>query len=190
MKRTIIAFTKNEGQAQQVVDQLRSANFSIQNISVLLTNHKGKTPSSGPSPKTHPGTSWTPKGEVLEEEASSQYSSGNRPSGAVQLGGSLGRLSNISAISVAGGGSFIAAGPLKNSFSGSSPNLAAMFINLGVSESEAKRFEEKLKKGHVLISFHTEETQELDRAKDIFKRAGAEDIALTGEAKAPKKARV
>jgi hypothetical protein len=34
-----------------------------------------------------------------------------------------------------------------------------------------------------LISVHTEDSNERARAKDIFERAGAEDISYTGEAR-------
>jgi hypothetical protein len=35
---------------------------------------------------------------------------------------------------------------------------------------------------NILLSIHTEDGNEVKRAKEIFKRAGAEDIAYTGEA--------
>jgi hypothetical protein len=34
-----------------------------------------------------------------------------------------------------------------------------------------------------LTAIHTETTEEVSRAKDLFKRAGAEDISYTGESK-------
>ena len=40
-------------------------------------------------------------------------------------------------------------------------------------EIEAKRYEEKLKKGNYLIAVHTDESEDVDRAKNIFKTAGA-----------------
>jgi hypothetical protein len=36
------------------------------------------------------------------------------------------------------------------------------------------------------VSVHTEDADERSRAKDIFKRAGAEDIAATSEASPPR----
>jgi hypothetical protein len=52
---------------------------------------------------------------------------------------------------------------------------------MGIPEYEAKRYEGKLKGGHVLISVHSEDTRESERAKKIFESAGAEDIATSGE---------
>ena len=44
-------------------------------------------------------------------------------------------------------------------------------IGLGIPEIEAKRYEEKLKKGNYLIAVHADESEDVDRAKDIFKTA-------------------
>jgi uncharacterized membrane protein len=59
-------------------------------------------------------------------------------------------------------------------------------IGLGIPEIEAKRYEEKLKKGNYLIAVHTDEHEDVDRAKHIFKTAGAQDISTVSEASAPK----
>jgi len=59
-------------------------------------------------------------------------------------------------------------------------------IGLGIPEFEAKRYEGKVKSGNLLISVHTESSKEISRAKDIFAKAGAQDICTTGEATIPK----
>jgi hypothetical protein len=64
--------------------------------------------------------------------------------------------------------------------------IAGALIGLGIPEYEAKRYEGKIKDGNVLISVHTENRDEISRAKDIFKNVGAEDISTTGESSAPK----
>ena len=58
-------------------------------------------------------------------------------------------------------------------------------IGLGIPEFEARRYEGKLKDGNILISVHTESSEEITRAEDIFTRAGAQDICTTGETTAP-----
>jgi uncharacterized membrane protein len=62
--------------------------------------------------------------------------------------------------------------------------LSGALIGMGIPEYEAKRYEGKVKEGNILISVHTEDSTEQTRAKDIFTRAGAEDISYTGEARA------
>ena len=62
---------------------------------------------------------------------------------------------------------------------------ASELIGLGIPEIEAKRYEGKIKEGNILISVHTENSEEITKAKDIFTHAGAHDICVTGEATAP-----
>ena len=57
---------------------------------------------------------------------------------------------------------------------------------MGIPEYEAKRYEGKVKDGNILMSVHTENSKEIERAKEILTRNGAEDISYTGEASAPK----
>ena len=64
--------------------------------------------------------------------------------------------------------------------------IAGGLIGLGIPEIEAKRYEGKVKAGNLLISVHTEDSKEITRAKDIFTKAGAQDICTTGEASTPK----
>jgi hypothetical protein len=51
-----------------------------------------------------------------------------------------------------------------------------------IPEYEAKQYEGKIRKGNMLISVHTEDGKQVDKAKEIFKREGATDISYTGEA--------
>ena len=86
---------------------------------------------------------------------------------------------------------FIAAGPIVAALSGAAVGaavggIAGGLIGLGIPEIEAKRYEGKVKAGNLLISVHTENSEEISRAKDIFTKAGAQDICTTGEASTPK----
>jgi hypothetical protein len=47
---------------------------------------------------------------------------------------------------------------------------------------EDTTMEGKILKGNMVISVHTEDGKEVDKAKEIFKREGAQDISYTGEA--------
>ena len=66
--------------------------------------------------------------------------------------------------------------------SGAVGGIAGGLIGLGIPEIEAKRYEGKIKEGNLLISVHTENSEEITRAKDLFTKAGAQDICTTGEA--------
>src|SRR5207244_7702042 len=103
------------------------------------------------------------------------------------LGGGLGWLVGIGALAIPGVGPFIAAGPIMAALAGAAVGAAAggltgALIGLGIPEYEAKQYEGKILKGNMLISVHTEDGDEVDRAKEIFKREGAQDISYTGEA--------
>jgi uncharacterized membrane protein len=64
--------------------------------------------------------------------------------------------------------------------------LAGTLVGLGLPEYEAKRYEGKIQGGNILISVHSDQAEETRRAKEIFERGGAEDIATAGEANVPK----
>jgi uncharacterized membrane protein len=59
--------------------------------------------------------------------------------------------------------------------------LVGTLVGMGIPEYEAKRYESKIREGRILLSVHSETSDETKRAKDIFERAGAEDIATAGE---------
>jgi len=104
----------------------------------------------------------------------------------------LGLLAGIGALAIPGLGPFIAAGPIMAALSGAAVGattggVVGGLVGLGIPEIEAKRYDEKLRKGNYLIAVHTDESDDVDRAKDIFKNAGAEDISTVSEASAPKR---
>jgi uncharacterized membrane protein len=59
--------------------------------------------------------------------------------------------------------------------------LIGTLIGMGIPEYEAKRYETRLREGRILLAVHSENSDETKRAKEIFERAGAEDIATAGE---------
>ena len=59
--------------------------------------------------------------------------------------------------------------------------LTGALVGLGIPEYEAKQYEGKILNGNILISVHTEDSKEVEKAKEIFQLVGAQDIAYTGE---------
>ncbi len=107
------------------------------------------------------------------------------------LGGALGWIVGIGALAIPGIGPFIAAGPIMAALGGAAigatmGGIAGGLIGMGIPELEAKRYEGKVKAGNILISVHTESSEEISRAKDLFTAAGAQDICVTGGASAAK----
>ncbi len=176
-KKSVFCITTSRDQADRIVDQLKTANFSNNDISVLFPD-KGTTRDFA-----HEKNTKAPEGAVA----------GASTGGVV--GGALGWIVGIGALAIPGVGPFIAAGPIMAALSGAAIGAAAGgiaggLIGLGIPEIEAKRYEGKVKEGNILLSVHTENSEEISRAKEIFTQAGAEDVCTTGEASAPKESDV
>jgi len=172
-KKSVFCITTSRDQAERIVNQLKAANFSNNDISVLFPD-KGTTRDFA-----HEKSTKAPEGAIA-----------GAGTGGV-IGGALGWIAGIGALAIPGVGPFIAAGPILAALSGAAMGatvggIAGGLIGLGIPELEAKRYEGKVKAGNILISVHTENSEEITRAKDIFSKAGAEDICTTGEASAPK----
>ena len=98
----------------------------------------------------------------------------------------LGLLAGIGALAIPGVGPFIAAGPIMAALSGAAVGaaiggIAGALVGLGMPEYEAKQYEAKVKAGHILISVHTDNSDEAKQIKKIMKDSNAEDISITGE---------
>ena len=171
MERAVICIVNNSGQADRVVDQLRDAGFASDRISVLFPDKKGTRDFA------HEKNTKAPEGAVTGAGAGGL------------LGGGLGWLVGIGSLAIPGLGPFIAAGPILAALSGAAVGaavggLTGALVGMGVPEYEAKQYEGKIKGGNILISVHTDESDQRALAKEIFEKAGAEDIQTTGEAKA------
>jgi hypothetical protein len=170
MSKSVLCITKTDTQAIAIVDRLKTAGFSPNDISVLFPDK------AGTKDFAHEQHTKAPEGAVT-----------GAGTGGV-LGGALGWLVGIGALAIPGVGPFIAAGPILAALSGAAAGAAlggvtGALIGMGIPEYEAKRYEGKIKEGNMLISVHTEDSTERERAKTIFEQAGAEDISYTEEAR-------
>jgi hypothetical protein len=55
-----------------------------------------------------------------------------------------------------------------------------------IPEYEAKRYEGRVKGSGILLFVHSDNSDEVKRAKEILERTGAQDISSTGEATSEK----
>lgn len=172
-KTSVFCIASSESQAIRIVDRLKASNFSNNDISVLLPDK------SGTKDFAHEQHTKAPEGAAT-----------GGVTGGV-LGGALGWLVGIGALAIPGVGPLIAAGPIMAALGGAAVGgavggITGALVGLGIPEYEAKRYEGKVRDGNVLISVHTEDSEEVKLAKEIFKQAGADDISSTGESSAPK----
>jgi hypothetical protein len=59
--------------------------------------------------------------------------------------------------------------------------IAGALIGMGIPEYEANRYEGRLKEGGILLSVHADDSDWKNKAKDILKRTGAQDVGDKGE---------
>lgn len=169
MARAVFCIATSEFQAESIVNELKAAGFSDNDISVLFPDK------TGTKDFVHEHHTKAPEGATA-----------GAGTGGI-LGGALGWLAGVGALSIPGIGPFVAAGPIMAALSGAAVGaavggIAGALVGMGIPEFEAKRYEGKIRAGNILISVHTENHQEARRAKEIFEQARAEDISATSEA--------
>jgi hypothetical protein len=168
-KKAVFGMASDLEQATRIANALQSAGFVGNDISVLFPDKAGTRDFA------HEKHTKAPEG------AATGATTGGL------LGAGLGWLVGIGSLAIPGLGPFIAAGPIMAALSGAAVGAAAggltgALVGMGIPELEAKQYEGKIREGNILISVHTDDGEELDRAKEILKRADARDISSSGEA--------
>ncbi len=161
----------SRGAAERAVERLRIEGFSNSDVSVLFSS------SDGTRSFAHEKSTKVPEGATA-----------GTISGAT-IGGVLGWLAGIGSLAIPGVGPFIAAGPIMATLAGAGVGgalggLTGALIGLGIPEYEASRYEGRINEGGVLLSVHADDFLTADRARDILKKTGAEDISKRAEAPA------
>jgi hypothetical protein len=142
-------------QAEAIVHPLKLAGFSSDQISVL----------------------------VEEKRAPSAI----RPAGSGACGmngGAWSWLEGGGTSTICGASRWLATGPLLEVLrvsprGGAISGVTAALVAAGVPEYEARKYEIKLKAGSILISVKAESPHERAKARDVFERAGAQNISYT-----------
>jgi len=174
MEKAVFCTARDRTQAETIVANLKDTGFSNNDISVLFPDKTGTRDFA------HEQHTKAPEGATA-----------GAGTGAA-VGGTLGWLAGIGALAIPGVGPLIAAGPIMAALTGAAVGgtvggVSGALIGMGIPEIEAKRYEGKIRDGNVLISVHADDSDERSRAKDIFKTAGADDIASAGEANVPER---
>src|ERR1700723_796330 len=171
----VFGIYKDLSGVERAVETLETASFSNNDVSVLFPENQGTRDFA------HEKNTKAPEGATT-----------GAGTGAV-LGGGLGWLVGIGALAIPGLGPFIAAGPIVAALAGvgvggAIGGLTGALIGMGIPEYEAKRYEGRVKEGGILLSVHSDTSEEIKRAKEILERTGAQDISSTGEAAGDKTA--
>jgi len=159
---------KSRAQAERCVDALMNEGYRSDDISVLAPDQD------------------TTKELATEKNTKAPEGTTTGATAGGAVGGTLGLLAGIGALAIPGLGPFIAAGPIMGALAGVGVGAAAggligALVGMGIPEYEAKRYEGRVKDGGILVSVHCDNSEWVSKAKDILKRAGAEDISSAGE---------
>src|SRR6187397_3088408 len=158
--KSVVGIVDDEARAESMVVALQSAGFSRNDISVLFPDKRGSKDFA------HEHNTKAPEGAAAGASAGGL------------LGGALGWLAGIGALAIPGVGPLIAAGPIMGLLSGAAVGAATggvtgALVGYGMPEIEAKRYEGKVKGGNIVLSVHTDNGDEVSRAKEIMKRHNA-----------------
>ncbi len=164
MKTAVAGIYSTRESVERAIDTLVKSEFQSSDISVLLPENLGS--------------------KAIGTEKATKAVKG-AASGAV-LGGTLGLLAGIGALAIPGLQPLIAAGPIMAALAGMGlggavGGVTGALVGMGIPEHKAKRYEVRLQKGGILLSAHCDTSEEIQRAKEIMERAGAEDISSTDE---------
>lgn len=165
---SVFGIYRDRPSVEKTVDALKSAGFRAEDISVLFPETAGTKDFA------------FEKGTKAPEGATTGAGSG------MAIGGVLGWLAGIGALAIPGIGPLIAAGPIVAALAGMGVGgavggITGALIGMGLPEYEAKRYEGRVKSGHILLSVHSDDRNWARRAEEILDQTGAYDISRAGE---------
>lgn len=173
MSKSVFAITDTYPQTEEMVSRLQAAGFATSAISILMPNAEGQHDI----------------GHIKATKAPEGAATGAASGGVA--GGVIGLLAGIGALAIPGVGPLIAAGPIMAALSGAAVGataggIAGGLVGLGIPELEAKRYEERLRKGNYIIAVHVADDTERDRAKEIFEDAEADEVFVATDSSVPR----
>jgi hypothetical protein len=170
--KVVMGIFDGRSQVETCVDRLKSSGFRSSDISVLM-------PEMGDAKSfAHEKNTKAPEGATTGTGV-----------GAV-LGGTLGWLVGAGVIAtIPVLGPFVAAGPIMAALAGAAAGgavggITGTLVGFGIPEYEAKRYENFVAKGGILLSAHVDDSDWADKAKHILEECGAHDISVTSESDA------
>jgi hypothetical protein len=160
MKDTVYSLVTTEHQADAILQELRNLGFKPTEISVLLKDAKETGNIS------------------LKENVVKGAESGGL------LGGVLGGLAGLTALTIPGAGVFLVIGPFLTALGGAAVGgmiggLAGgtgALSPLGIHGDVEKYVRQRLDLGDILIAVHSNDRARLERAAQVFRSTGADEL--------------
>ncbi|MBC7366147.1 MAG: DUF3341 domain-containing protein [Undibacterium sp.] len=163
-KNSIFCLSASRSQVERMIAALKAADFSSGDISVLLPDHLS-THDPVPAPDT-PGAEG-----ILSAVGKDGV-----------IGGPLGWIAGIGPLVLPGVSPLVGGGPIVGAMeSTATGGIAGGLIDLGLSDSEARRYHGEIMGGKILLSVQTKGPKQIACAREIFTRDGAEDICTSDE---------
>ncbi len=166
--RSVFGILDGSREADAAVDRLKGAGFRNEDISVLM-------PARGFAARyAHLDSTKAPEGIAAGV------------TGGALVGGGLGWLAGIGSLAIPGLGPMLAAGPIMGALAGAGVGgavggITGALIGLGIPEYEARRYEEIIRDGGVMVSVHVDDREWSRKAKGILEDSGARDIHTSGD---------
>jgi hypothetical protein len=170
--KTVAGVFPVQTQAQQALQDLQTAGFAPQRVSVIARD--------------------TERARDVAEETGAEVPTGaaaGAGAGAV-LGGLAGWLIGIGALAIPGIGPVVAAGPIAAALGvggttaavgagvgAVAGGLVGALTGWGFSESEAREYQERVGRGDILLAVEVPDDQDTGRAEDILRRSGGERVS-------------
>jgi hypothetical protein len=159
MKNAIYCLAHSEEQADAILTHLRNLDFRSSEVSVLLKDNVTKNIS-------------------VKEDVVRGAEKGSL------VGGALGALAGLTALTIPVVGSILAAGPILAAIGGAAvggvvgglAGGSGALTRIGVSGNAAPRLERMLNEGGILIVVHSKDPARRDTALRVFKSSGADEI--------------
>jgi len=159
MENAVYCLAKSEEQADAILTHLRNLGFRSSEVSILLKDEFTKNIS-------------------VKEDVVRGAEKGSL------VGGALGALAGLTALTVPVVGTILAAGPVLAAIGGAAvggvvgglAGGSGALTRIGVPNDAAPRLEQMLNEGGILIVVHSKDPARLDRALRVFKSSGADEI--------------
>lgn len=168
MSKAVICLVTTQLQAEAIITRLRAAELQIADISLLLVERTGML--------------------GLARDRDSALNGGKQQAAAASdpVGGVLGMLSGIGIVSIPGAGAHICAGPLMAALGaentvGTPNSPAEALVRMACPPTHARRYEQMVRQGSILLAVQTLHPQEIQRATAIMLEAHADDICVSEE---------
>lgn len=156
---TVVGLYDTFTDAQNAVDQLVSAGFMRDNLSVVSNNARG---------------------EYRVDTGDDIDGAGAGATGGALVGGTIGVLAGLGAFAIPGIGPVIAAGPLLAGLAGAgvgalTGGLLGALTDAGISEDDAHYYAEGIRRGGTLVMANVDDNR-ADYARDVLNQAGAVNV--------------